>query len=61
MMIGNKIYLRPIVRDDPQVLNSWKVSEETFRNLSSWVDRVYTHNTHIAHFKWGGEYEYYPS
>lgn len=33
MIIGEKVYLRPIVRDDLVYLNRWKNDEDTFRYL----------------------------
>jgi len=33
MIIGNKVYLRPIVKDDIIFLNAWKNDEEVYRYL----------------------------
>lgn len=33
MIIGERIYLRPIVKEDIHVLNDWKNDEETYRFL----------------------------
>lgn len=33
MIIGERIYLRPIIRDDIKFLNEWKNDEETFMYL----------------------------
>lgn len=33
MIVGKKVYLRPIVRDDLVYLNKWKNDEDTFRFL----------------------------
>lgn len=33
MIKGEKIYLRPIIKEDITVLNEWKNDEETYKNL----------------------------
>jgi diamine N-acetyltransferase len=33
VIIGVKVYLRPIVKEDVKILNEWKNDEETFKYL----------------------------